>query len=50
MIPKHLIDVHVHLNNYHEAKRRPTADNVATLVDKLAIHDKPGAMDKLMSH
>jgi SulP family sulfate permease len=21
-----------------------------TLVDKLAIHDKPGAMDKLMGH
>jgi SulP family sulfate permease len=21
-----------------------------TIVDKLAIHDKPGAMDKLMSH
>jgi SulP family sulfate permease len=21
-----------------------------TIVDRLAIHDKPGAMDKLMSH
>jgi SulP family sulfate permease len=25
-------------------------DATETLVDKLAIHDKPGAMDKLMGH
>ena len=35
MIPKHLIDVHVHLNNYHESTRRPTAENVAELFAKM---------------
>ena len=32
MSTKHLIDVHVHLNNYHESTRRPTAENVAQLL------------------
>jgi len=32
---KHLIDVHVHLNNYHEATRRPTADNARELFAKM---------------
>ena len=30
-----LIDAHVHLNNYHEATRRPTAENVADLLEKM---------------
>lgn len=30
-----LIDVHVHLNNYHESTRRPTADNVRDLFAKM---------------
>ncbi len=34
--PRFLIDSHVHLNNYHETTRRPTAENVATLREKLA--------------
>lgn len=36
MEPQHLIDVHVHLNNYHEATRRPTAENVQDLFAKMA--------------
>jgi uncharacterized protein len=35
MAHKHLIDVHVHLNNYHESTRRPTAENVQELVAKM---------------
>lgn len=31
-----LIDCHVHLNNYHEAERRPTQENVADLFAKMA--------------
>lgn len=30
-----LIDAHVHLNNYHEATRRPTQENVADLFEKM---------------
>lgn len=33
-----LIDCHVHLNNYHESERRPTADNIAELFAKMAEH------------
>jgi len=33
---QHLIDCHVHLNNYHDAERRPTADNVKDLLAKMA--------------
>jgi predicted TIM-barrel fold metal-dependent hydrolase len=35
MQAQHLIDVHVHLNNYHEAARRPTAENVRELFAKM---------------
>lgn len=38
MTTRHLIDCHVHLNNYHEANRRPTRDNVADLFAKMAEH------------
>jgi uncharacterized protein len=31
MQPRFLIDAHVHLNNYHESKRRPTEENVKEL-------------------
>jgi len=31
-----LIDCHVHLNNYHEATRRPTIDHVHELFEKMA--------------
>jgi predicted TIM-barrel fold metal-dependent hydrolase len=30
-----LIDCHVHLNNYHEAERRPTTENVARLLSEM---------------
>lgn len=33
-----LIDAHVHLNNYHESTRRPTADNVAELLARMGRH------------
>ena len=32
---RHLIDVHVHLNNYHESTRRPTTEHVQDLFDKM---------------
>ncbi len=32
---KHLIDCHVHLNNYHETSRRPTKENVEDLFAKM---------------
>jgi predicted TIM-barrel fold metal-dependent hydrolase len=32
---KYLIDVHVHLNNYHESSRRPTAENAEDLFAKM---------------
>lgn len=32
---QHLIDVHVHLNNYHETSRRPTAENAQELFAKM---------------
>src|SRR5690606_17765327 len=32
---QHLIDVHVHLNNYHESSRRPTVENVRELFAKM---------------
>ena len=35
MKPRFLIDAHVHLNNYHEATRRPTHENVADLFAKM---------------
>lgn len=35
MQPKRLIDVHVHLNNYHESTRRPTEENVRDLFLKM---------------
>ncbi len=35
-MPRFLIDAHVHLNNYHEALRRPTTENVADLRTKMA--------------
>ena len=35
MATKHLIDVHVHLNNYHESTRRPTRENVAELLKNM---------------
>jgi len=34
-----LIDCHVHLNNYHESERRPTAGNVNELFAKMAEHN-----------
>lgn len=36
MKPQHLIDAHVHLNNYHESTRRPTKENVHTLFEQMA--------------
>lgn len=36
MKPRFLIDAHVHLNNYHEATRRPTEDNVAELYREMS--------------
>lgn len=36
MRPQYLIDAHVHLNNYHEATRRPTHQNVDDLFEKMA--------------
>jgi len=36
MLPQRLIDVHVHLNNYHESTRRPTQENVEDLYSKMA--------------
>jgi predicted TIM-barrel fold metal-dependent hydrolase len=39
MKPRHLIDAHVHLNNYHESTRRPTEENVRDLFDKMAEVD-----------
>ena len=35
MTYKYLIDCHVHLNNYHESTRRPTAENVMELFAKM---------------
>lgn len=35
MQPRFLIDAHVHLNNYHEATRRPTEENVRDLLAKM---------------
>ncbi|TVQ94186.1 MAG: amidohydrolase [Deltaproteobacteria bacterium] len=35
MTPKLLIDTHVHLNNYHESERRPTAENVQILFSEM---------------
>jgi len=35
MVPQRLIDVHVHLNNYHESTRRPTRENVEDLFAKM---------------
>jgi predicted TIM-barrel fold metal-dependent hydrolase len=35
MEPRFLIDAHVHLNNYHEATRRPTTENVQELFTKM---------------
>ncbi|HEX6883700.1 MAG TPA: amidohydrolase family protein, partial [Planctomycetota bacterium] len=32
---QHLIDVHVHLNNYHESSRRPTAEHAQELFAKM---------------
>jgi len=32
---RHLIDAHVHLNNYHEATRRPVRENIADLRSKM---------------
>ena len=34
-MPRYIVDAHVHLNNYHEATRRPTKENVAELLDKM---------------
>ncbi len=34
-MPRHLIDVHVHLNNYHESTRRPTVEHVQDLFSKM---------------
>jgi predicted TIM-barrel fold metal-dependent hydrolase len=34
-MPRFLIDVHVHLNNYHESTRRPTVENVNDLFAKM---------------
>lgn len=33
-----LIDCHVHLNNYHEAQRRPAKENVGELLRKMGQH------------
>jgi len=35
MEPRHLIDAHVHLNNYHETTRRPTQENIRDLFAKM---------------
>lgn len=35
MSSRYLIDVHVHLNNYHESSRRPTIENVQELFAKM---------------
>ncbi|MEZ4320363.1 MAG: amidohydrolase family protein [Myxococcota bacterium] len=35
MPTKYLVDVHVHLNNYHESTRRPTVENVKDLFAKM---------------
>ena len=35
MAPRFLIDVHVHLNNYHESTRRPTIEHVEDLFAKM---------------
>ncbi len=35
MEPRHLVDVHVHLNNYHETTRRPRKENVLELFAKM---------------
>jgi len=35
MKPRYIVDAHVHLNNYHEATRRPTTDNVTDLLTKM---------------
>lgn len=35
MEPRYLIDAHVHLNNYHEAERRPAPESVAELIAKM---------------
>lgn len=35
MEPRYLIDAHVHLNNYHEAERKPAPENVAELIAKM---------------
>jgi predicted TIM-barrel fold metal-dependent hydrolase len=35
MHPERLIDCHVHLNNYHEAERRPTEEHVRDLFTKM---------------
>lgn len=35
-MPRYLVDAHVHLNNYHEATRRPTTENVADLRQKMS--------------
>lgn len=34
-MPRYIVDAHVHLNNYHEATRRPTKENVAELLTKM---------------
>jgi len=34
-MPRYIVDAHVHLNNYHAATRRPTAENVAELLAKM---------------
>lgn len=35
---RRLIDCHVHLNNYHEATRRPTRENVTELFSEMEEH------------
>ncbi len=35
MASRFLIDMHVHLNNYHESSRRPTTENVEDLYSKM---------------
>ena len=35
MAARYIVDAHVHLNNYHEATRRPTTDNVKELLAKM---------------
>ena len=35
---QHLIDCHIHLNNYHETSRRPTTENIKDLLDKMDQH------------